>query len=84
MSYPTWRDRARPIIADVIAEVGRDDMKNLRAALREAYPFGERKYYPYKIWLSEIKRQLRGDKIKGQNPLPSCRGQMDLFDGGTE
>ena len=57
----TWRDRARPIIASVIEEVGTDDIKALRKALREAYPFGPRKYWPYKVWLSEIARQL-GDK----------------------
>jgi len=50
-----WRDSARPIIAEVIARVGRDDMKALRRALREAYPFGPRQYYPYRIWLDEIK-----------------------------
>jgi hypothetical protein len=29
----------------------------IHAALLAAYPFGERKYHPYKIWLSEIRRQ---------------------------
>jgi len=54
----SWRDYARPIIARVIADTGRDDEKALRKALRDAYPFGERRYHPYKIWCSEVKRQL--------------------------
>lgn len=30
----------------------------LRKALRAAYPFGERKHWPYKVWLAEIQRQV--------------------------
>ncbi|MEZ4865332.1 MAG: hypothetical protein R3C14_28745 [Caldilineaceae bacterium] len=30
----------------------------LRALISQAYPFGERRYHPYKIWLSEVKRVL--------------------------
>jgi hypothetical protein len=55
---PTWRDLARPIIAKVIAEVGTSDRKRLKAALREAYPWGPREYHPYKIWCNEIRVQL--------------------------
>ncbi len=68
----TWRDRAKPIIRDVIHEVGRKDMKKLRAALRDAYPFGERALHPYKIWCDEIKRQLgtrKTQKVDGQGEL---------------
>lgn len=56
MSDSIWRDRAAPIIAATIA--AHPDGVGLPAALREAYPFGERKYHPYKIWLDEIARQL--------------------------
>lgn len=51
-----WRDRATPIIAEVIARVGRDDERALRKALHDAYPFGERSMHPYKIWRDEIRR----------------------------
>lgn len=53
-----WREYAAPIIHEVITRVGREDEKALRKALREAYPFGERRYHPYKIWCSEVNRQL--------------------------
>ena len=43
----SWRDIAAPIIADVLWKVGRQDMKALRKALRDAYPFGQRKMHPY-------------------------------------
>jgi hypothetical protein len=58
MPDPTWRDHCRPIIAAVIQRVGTEDRKALKLALREAYPYGERSMHPYKVWLSEIRRQL--------------------------
>ena len=44
-----WRDKARPLIAAVITEVGTSDMAKLRQALRDAFPWGPREYHPYKI-----------------------------------
>ena len=57
-----WRDICRPIIAATIKEYQGKDTKALRKALYEAYPFGERKMYPYKVWLSEIQFQLGKSK----------------------
>ena len=56
----TWREHCAPIIREVISETGKDDIKLLRKKLREAYPYGEKKYWPYKVWLSEIKEQIYG------------------------
>ena len=69
MASKTWRDYAKPIINRVIREVGTDDKKKLRKALRDAYPFGERRYYPYKVWLDGIKIQL-GEKKRGPGRWP--------------
>jgi len=55
MSESSWRDIAAPIIRQVLA-LGLET-KAQRKALHAAYPFGERKYHPYKIWLDEISRQ---------------------------
>lgn len=54
----TWRTHAAPIIAAVIRETGTSDLPKLRRALRDAYPYGERKYWPYKVWCAEVRRQL--------------------------
>ncbi len=54
----TWRDHCRPIIAEVIREHGKEDMKLVRKKLREAYPYGERAMWPYKVWCHEVRRQL--------------------------
>ena len=52
-----WRKTATPIIAKVLVEMKGKPEKEVRTALKDAYPFGQRKYHPYKIWLDEIKRQ---------------------------
>lgn len=71
MSY--WRDISRKTIAGVIKRVGRDDPVLLKRELFDAYPFVERKYYPYKIWLDEMKKQL---PAKGH---PPGEEQLPLF-----
>jgi hypothetical protein len=54
----TWRDIAAPIIADVIKENAGKTEKEVRDALREAYPFGQRSNWPYKVWCDEVRYQL--------------------------
>jgi len=58
--HTTWRQRAAHIVDKVIRRVGRSDIKMLKRELRKAYPFGERRSYPYKVWLSEVRRQVYG------------------------
>jgi hypothetical protein len=53
----SWRDYARPIIYQVLTETAGKPEKEIKAALRDAYPFGERAMHPYKVWCDEIKRQ---------------------------
>jgi hypothetical protein len=72
MSTSYWRDVARPIIDRVLAETKGKTEKEIRAALRKAYPFHIRKYHPYKIWCDEVARQ-RGKKA----PLPKRRDYGD-------
>jgi hypothetical protein len=54
----THREHIAPLISNIIDSIGKKDMKVLRAALRHAYPCGERKYWPYKVWCDEIRSQL--------------------------
>lgn len=77
----TWRDEARPLIAAVIARVGVNDMKAVRRALREAYPWGERERHPYKTWCDEVRRQLGLKPPLGSTaPIPDAPGQQHLFE----
>jgi len=54
----TWRDQAAIVISDVLRQNPDAGQKELRKLISAAYPFGERKYYPYKIWCDEVNRQL--------------------------
>lgn len=82
----TWRDKARPIIAAIIEQYGTANEAALRAALLEAYPFGERKYHPYKIWCDEIRVQLGTKALKPpkarkafEMAKKAMQGQKELF-----
>jgi len=44
--------------------------------VRQAYPFGERRNHPYKIWLSEVNRQLGRSTPKPPKAPPPLPGQM--------
>ena len=59
--YKTWREHYSPIIAEVIQATGTDDKKKLKKALCDAFPSGKKKWWPYKVWRSEIRRQLKLD-----------------------
>jgi hypothetical protein len=86
----SWRDEAKPIIARVIAEVGTEDRRRLRAALLAAYPWGQRAYHPYRIWCHEIRVQLgeipgpgtlprQKQESRSKKPAAASRGQQSLF-----
>lgn len=76
----SWRDTARPIIAQVLKDTKGAPEKEISKALRDAYPFGERNYHPYKIWLDEIKVQ-RGKRKFGYKEKPIPENQMSIAYG---
>jgi hypothetical protein len=84
----TYRDNAAPLIACVLAATKGQPEKDIKAALKAAYPFGMRQYHPYQIWCDEIRRQ-RGLKPKlgtfGKRRKEKARaivdaGQRGLFE----
>jgi hypothetical protein len=77
----TWRDTARPIIAQVLAATAGASNAEIRKALRAAYPFGERKYWPYKVWCSEIQWQRFGKRTK---PRSHKARRANPADGAAE
>jgi hypothetical protein len=74
----SWRDIARPVIAKVLAENEGKDEKEIKKALKEAYPFGERAMHPYKVWCDEIKVQ-RGQRRFGKKKEVVPKEQGSLF-----
>lgn len=73
-----WRDSARPIIHQVLEENKGKTDKEIRKALLEAYPFGARKWHPYKIWLDEIRVQMK-KRTFGRRPDHHNPDQTTLF-----
>lgn len=65
----TWRQHSAPIIADVIKSNPTATEKQMRRLISEAYPYGHRANHPYKVWLSEVKRQLQAKFPAPQEPL---------------
>ena len=55
----TWRLRAAQTINQVIRENPADNPTQLEKKIRDAYPFNERKHYPYKIWLDEVNKTMK-------------------------
>jgi hypothetical protein len=74
LSDSHWRNSATPIIARVIAEHKGESESEIRMALRAAYPFGERKHHPYKIWLDECAVQL-GKKLPPDRRGPAAKAK---------
>jgi hypothetical protein len=71
MRRSRWRGMAAPVVAAVLAETAGQEEKAIRKALREAYPFGERRRWPYRAWLKEVHAQRGTTKCKpGQRPRP--------------
>lgn len=66
-----WREYCAPIIAKVLDENKGKPEAVIKKALLEAYPFGQRKMHPYKIWLNEIQRQRGLVKVKGMAHNPN-------------
>lgn len=66
----SWGDQARARIAKVHAELPADaSLQDRMAAIDAAYPFGMRKYSPYKTWLKERRAYLirYGCSIRGHS-----------------
>jgi hypothetical protein len=81
---PGWRLRAREVIRRTIAlNANRcGDLTTMIEAIDAAYPFGERRYLPYKTWLDERAKaidELATEPIQticrvcGAKPFRPCR-----------
>ena len=67
-----WRDIAQDVIRNVVRRVGTEDKAALKKALFDAYPFGQRQYYPYRIWCEEVRKTLgkpKHDPITDQKEI---------------
>lgn len=72
----TWREKCSPIIYQVIKDNPGKSVEELKKLSSVEYPFGARKYHPYKIWLDEVKRQLGLKRNKREH---IDKNQLNLF-----
>jgi hypothetical protein len=75
----SWRDAARPLIAETLAATRGAPEKEIRKALRDAYPWGPREHHPYKIWCDEVRRQRGLKPALGARTVGSDPRQETLF-----
>lgn len=78
-----WRQRFAPIIQRVLKANNGKPWLEIAATLRDAFPAGERRFWPYKVWLSEIRRQRGLLKVRATRgvelPSRSDEQQPTLF-----
>ncbi len=81
----SYRDRARAIIVDAIetraiVEATHDPrdgkLPNFRRVLSMMYPFGPRKYWPYKVWCDEVARQLGEERGRIRPRRRKAKGRV--------
>ncbi len=71
-----WRRAARERIEAVLAAAADASPTARRKAVRDAYPFGERKGHPYRMWLLEQRIAL-GPRPKKPSPPPMVRIRLE-------
>lgn len=74
MSSATWRQFAQRVIIQVEREHEGKSLAELKRALRNAYPFGQRQYHPYKIWCDEQSKAI------ARHPESQTTDGLPLFD----
>lgn len=77
-----WRTQASEVIRGVINDNPTAPLPELRKLISAAYPWGERRNHPYKIWLSEVKSQLtQHELLKFASSQCANRPQIEITDG---
>ena len=73
-----WRTTSRQVIGKVIQDNPHADRDLLLKMISAAYPFGERRYWPYKIWLDEVHYMTGQPK-----PAPIPPGQLNFIEASS-
>jgi len=83
--HETWGQAARKIIERVLSTMPGASIKEKQVALRAAYPFGERRYWPYRAWRRQVRIALglQKDRTRGARS-PHASLDTPLFDSVNE
>jgi len=74
MKQSLWRTQANRVINQVFADHPDAALTELKKLLRDAYPFGERKHHPYKIWCDAQRKALNLKFRLTKEPTPLNEG----------
>jgi len=74
----TWRDDSQAVIARVKRNNPHATTEELKKLLYDAYPFGERKYWPYKVWCQCVRETLGLSRYRPKETPPLT--DLPLFD----
>ena len=78
VSEVSLRSRAQMVVRDVFARHEHADAKDVRAALRNAYPFAARRGHAYRVWLEEVRRECARARVPWRRPS-APREQLKLI-----
>ncbi len=82
MSESQWRQRSAIVIASVLSTLPPSaTLKDKRNAIRAAYPFGQRRFHPYKMWLKEVNAALSPQEKKHRSPAVVSVGPQGVICG---
>lgn len=81
----SWREKSRRTIAAVRAQHPEleCDPVEMRRVVNAAYPFGPRRYLPYKMWLEELRRAV-AEVRSTTDDVAVCDVARDLVEEGRE
>ena len=84
MAQRTWRDAAKRTIQKALQEAESQglDAEATHKYVNAAYPFGEREYHPYKIWLSEMKATFSPKPDNTTAKAQSDRAKLKAWNEG--
>jgi hypothetical protein len=86
--HRSWGDLADEILGPLFGAMAPGTSESeIRRQVREAYPFGERKYWPYKAWIARVRAWRHAWRLGYRQPIrrrvQPVRTRIDRRDSDT-
>ncbi len=80
----SWLAESHRVIGEALKDLPKDaPLDEVRKILRDAYPFGERKCWPYRQWLRAVRWTIQQRKNRLPVPPDEANEVPDWFTGGS-
>jgi hypothetical protein len=84
MAQGSWAAIADEVLAEVFGALPEGATeREVRLAMRAAYPFGPRSHWPYKAWLSRCRAWRAAHRLGMRSPPATSRGGIGINDHAT-